>query len=363
MPSKVDVRKKDEGGCICSADWHCNSWLEGGEPVNGVNGRLQDFLKAIDFLLNYAIVHKVSRIIQLGDVYHLKKNIPQDAYNLLWQKLYDFVHDSDIENKPTLEFLAGNHDREDDRKEIVTILPYYAFAEVNTEPAIWESGRVVYVPWLYDQARVQKFLKDLPRKEYQMLLFHGELDGAHVGPTDYVLKSKMTDAIIQPKRFGQIFAGHLHRRQHLRGVWYPGSLIPKDFGELETDKGFLHVLPSGEVKVVQIPSPSFLTYAFGRPLVNERQIEKLCGLIRGNLVRIVSNEPLDPAVVRLLEDAGPRYLNLRLARVEREVPVAPQPQSESFDSLVRKYINERQVQSDLAEPYYEYGIATLRRSE
>lgn len=362
MPTKVDVRKKDEGGWICTADFHCHSWIEGGEPVGGINGRLRDFIAAVDFLLDYALVHKVSRIVQLGDVYHLKKNVPQDAYNMLWERLSDFVHDPDVETKPVLEFVAGNHDREDDRREVVTILPYRAFAEVHTEPTVWDSAGVVLVPWLYDQARVRAFLRDLPKKEYKMLLFHGELDGAYVGPTDYVLKSKMTDEVIRPKRFGTIFAGHLHRRQHLRGVWYPGSLIPKDFGELERDKGFLHVLPSGEVLVVKVPSPSFLTYALDRP-PNDSMIEKLIHEIRGNLVRVVSSEALDPAVVKILEGAGPRYLNLRLARVERGVPTAPQPQSQSFDDLVRTYVRERGVSADLAPSYYEYGIATLRKAE
>jgi DNA repair exonuclease SbcCD nuclease subunit len=348
--------KKDEGGFICSADFHCNAWLEGGESVNGVNGRIRDFLVAIDFLFGYARAHYVERIFQLGDVYHLKKNIPLDAYNLLWDKVREHAEDL------TIDFVVGNHDREDDREEVVTILPYRAFAGVYTEPHVDDQERIVYVPWLYDQSRVRAFLKDLPKKNYWMLLFHGELDGAVVGPTDYMLKSKMTEDVIQTKRFEQVFAGHLHKRQNIKGVWYPGSLIPKDFGELETDKGFLHVLPSGEVKVVQVPSPSFLVYSLGRT-PSERIIQKLVKEIPGNLVRIVTNEPLDPGILKILEAAGPRYLNLRLARVEREVPVAPQPQSKSFDDLVGKYVKERGVPEDRADSYREYGISTLRRAE
>ena len=354
--------KKNNGGFLITADHHCHAWLEGGEPVKGINGRIQDFLDATDFLFRYATVHEVEKIYHLGDVYHLKKNVPVDAYNLLWERYRDFMYQGDEGWTPELHFVAGNHDREDDRREVVTILPYQTFSTVHVEPEVDDKARIVYVPWLYDQSRVRTFLKDLPKKEYKMLLFHGEIDGAHVGPTDYILKSKMTDEVLGSKRFGAVFAGHLHRRQYLRGVWYPGSLVPKDFGELERDKGFLHVLPSGEVKVVEVPSPSFLVYQFGKPL-GDRQIEKLVKEIPGNLVRIVTSEALDPGVVKLLEAAGPRYLNLRLARVERDVPVAPQPQSKSLDDLVGKYVEERGVPEAFAPSYRDYGIETLRKAE
>ena len=107
--------KKNNGGFLITADHHCHAWLEGGEPVKGINGRIQDFLDATDFLFRYATVHEVEKIYHLGDVYHLKKNVPVDAYNLLWERYRDFMYQGDEGWTPELHFVAGNHDREDDR--------------------------------------------------------------------------------------------------------------------------------------------------------------------------------------------------------------------------------------------------------
>lgn len=335
------------GGFLVTADWHCHAWLEGGEPVNGCNARISDFIRAIDFLLNYANDHSIDRAYQLGDVFHLKKNIPLDAYNALWERLYE------TRSRLDWRFIAGNHDREDDRYSSVTTLPFKSIGRVFIEPIVDED--IIYLPWLYDQEKCRKFLKET-KGDFYMLLFHGELDGAEVGPSDYRLKSTMTTKIIQPERFEHVFAGHLHKRQS----YYPGSLLPKDFGELEDDKGFLHVTPDGRVIPVRVPSPTFKVFRLSGK-ITDKVIDGIRHAIGGNFARIFTTQPLDPAFVKILENAEPRYLNLKLAReLPGDLPRAVPEESESIPELLGTYIKEQGVPDELSQSYYEYGLGVLR---
>lgn len=343
-------RSVTKGGFLVTADWHCHCWRDGGEPVGGINGRLKDFLTAFDQLVAYAKEHEVKRIYVAGDIFHLKKNIPVQAFDQLWLHLWQ---------ARTLEwiFLAGNHDREDDRHDSVTILPFKDVGRVIVEPE-HDDHTVVYVPWLYEQERIQKFMTQLGKREYDMLVFHGEMDGALVGPTDYHIKSVVTEQSFGLKRFRQIYAGHLHKRQEINGVWYPGSLLAKDFGEIEMDKGFLHVTDAGVAPVV-LHSPKFMTY-FLRPKPPEKIIRQICSTIAGNFVRILSAEPVDPALVKQFEQAEPRMLQFKLDRATRlATDIAVPVKDRSWGELVRSYVEQKGVPENLAKAYIEYGQKIL----
>lgn len=338
-----------KGGFIVTADHHAHCWRDGGEPINGINGRLKDFLAAFDEMVAYAKEHAVTRIYVLGDIFHLKKAIPVQAFDQYWLHLWQ---------ARTLEwiFLAGNHDREDDRHDSVTILPFKDVGRVIVEPE--HDDGIVYVPWLYEQERIQTFMKQLGTKDYEMLVFHGEMDGAVVGPTDYHIKSVVTEQSFGLKRFTSIYAGHLHTRQEVKGVWYPGSLLAKDFGEIEMDKGFLHVTDAGVAPVV-LHSPKFMTY-FLRPKPPEKILKQICSAIAGNFVRILSAEPVDPAHVKQFEQADPRMLQFKLDRATRTtVDFAVPVKDKSWGELVSSYVKQKGVPEALVDEYVAYGQKIL----
>jgi len=345
-------------GFIVAADLHANDWHEGGEPVGGINGRLLDWCNAIREMIAYARELDVRGIYILGDVFHLKKNISEQVRN----QVYSYFHHARDLN---LIFLAGNHDRENDRYDSVTIWPFRAFANVVVEPEIDTVNDIVYVPWLYDQEKALKFLKD-QKKEREMLMFHGELDGAEVGPTDYMLKSRYTEKSLGVGRYAQAFAGHLHKRQLVHGVFYPGSHIAKDFGELEQDKGVLYVDPDGKVTPIMLHSPKFVVIHNAEspddPGINWDKIhwKHLEQELKGNLVRIFVPHVLDPSIVKRLESCNPRYLDIRPERVDKEQMVRLQAAgSRSFKDLVEGYVMHRKIPDDLREEYVSYGIQKL----
>ena len=353
MPEGKTTSRGSTGGFIITADWHVHTWREGGEPHLGINGRLVDILRALRELIAYAITHQVKTIYQLGDVFHLKRNIPTQAYDQLYDLLSTAARDG-------LEFvfLVGNHDRENDRRDSVTILPFAEFAHVIDEPLIDQNVGIVYLPWLYDQARIIKTLQTLPqRKEWHMLLFHGELDGASVGPSDYILKSKLKLNLIKPERFNHVFAGHLHKRQLHRGVWYPGSLVAKDFGEPELDKGFIHVTDE-QAKIVTVQYPAFRTLDFE----SEWDDKHLSNRVRGQFVKCLVTEERFEQARQLLERFEPRYLRF-VVNAERKVSLKDKERIgvQSLDQLIDAYLDDRKVSGDTRLDYKRYALDVLNR--
>ena len=346
------MTKNLEGGFIISADWHVHCWVDGGEPVNGINGRLKDFLFAFQDMIGYAKEHEVEKIYVLGDIFHLKKAIPVQAFDQLWLYVW---HARTI----GWEFLAGNHDREDDRYDSVTIIPFKQFGDVWTDPYVDKKNSTVLVPWLYDQAKVIKFMKDLGKKEFDLLLFHGEMEGALIGPSDYAMKSKVNEKTFGLNRFDRKFAGHLHKQQLIGGVHYPGSLIAKDFGEIETDKGFLHVVGK-TVKSIPVRYPKFITYQLND--WKESDLDRMIAGVKGNFVRVISEQAVDPSVVKRFENANPRILRFKLERSVHETSVAkPEAVGEkSWDGMVESYCEQKGTPPELMNEYVNYGLKTLR---
>lgn len=344
-------KSKLEGGFIITADWHVHCWRDGGEPVSGINGRLKDFLFAFQDMMGYAREHKIKKVFVLGDVFHLKKNIPVQAYDQLFMYLWAV---RDVE----WEFLAGNHDREDDRYDSVTILPFKQIGSVWTQPEVDKKNSMVIVPWEYDQTRVVKFMKGLGKKEFDLLLFHGEMEGALMGPTDYAMKSKVTEKSFGLERFGQKYAGHIHKQQRIKGVWYPGSLIAKDFGEIESDKGFLHVVGDA-VHRVSVRYPKFVTITQSPQPDEFPRIAK--EMITGNFVQVITEQPVDPSIVKKLEQANPRTLRFKLGREQRETQSKPAPMTDqSWDGMVTSYVERKGTPPELMDEYVDYGLKVLR---
>lgn len=342
------------GGEIIIADLHAHCWRDGGQPVAGVNRRLDDLLLALREVFQYANEHKVKRITCLGDVHHLKKNVPEQARNRMWAEFksalttfgFDFI------------FIPGNHDREDDRWDSVTIQSFNKLGAVYSDIYADKSNKRLYVPWLYDHERVLKYFQTL-KGDWETLYFHGEIDGAFVGPSDYQLKSTVSAKQLQLKRFDRAFAGHLHRRQDASGVWYPGSLIAINHGEPETDKGFLHVQPNGKVVSVSVSYPRFMTLP-APEMPTAKWAKDVAAVLNGNIMKILTSKALDPALIKILEDGNPRSLQIRLERAST-LPGESQNKggTRSLGSLVEAYVKARGIPEPEQARYVTYGLEKL----
>ena len=244
---------------IFASDLHAHTWRPyASVDSKGRNTRLMDLIDVVGQIVDMAVERKVSDVFVGGDVFHVKRHVPVQAAVLMYEA---FANGKD--RGVTWHIIPGNHDTVvGDTGAETTPLILQDVARVYQGPQVDKSRRFVFVPW-GDQEKVKLFLKDL-RGEWDLLLYHGETDGAYVGPTDYPLplSSRISLKDLRPEIFRLVMMGHLHRRQRVGGsksnAWYIGNPLPKDAGEREVDKGVIFV-DGDEMKILQTRHPTFVS--------------------------------------------------------------------------------------------------------
>lgn len=238
------------------ADLHAHTWKQYARVgAGGVNTRLKDLESVLTQTWAHAVDRRIKDVYVAGDLFHVKRHVPVQAETVLYDSFAD-ARDMGL----NVHLISGNHDQVEDDGLANTPKIFRDVAEVYAEPGLDKKNRIAYVPWQFDQDRVRKFLKDV-KGDWQLLLYHGEVKGAFVGPTDYpiALKSQVTREDLQPKRFEWTVMGHLHRRQMVgEHMYYAGNPLPKDRGEPELDKGAL-VIDGDKVETFVTTHPRFVT--------------------------------------------------------------------------------------------------------
>jgi len=252
-------------------------------PETGLPTRLEDFLKALDQLVDYAIDNKIDLVLFCGDAY--KSREPTQTQQREFARRINRLSTSGI---PTF-LLIGNHDLPNaigkatttEIFETLTVKNVY----VSNRPGVYRiptaSGdiQVVSLPWLRRSALLTKEdTKNLTFEQINQRLQEamtsviaskaGELDpdlpavlAAHVWVTGATVGSEssmtigqehalMVSNVIHPA-FDYIALGHIHKHQVLNEeppVVYAGSLERLDFGEADDEKGFylVEIEPDGE---------------------------------------------------------------------------------------------------------------------
>ncbi len=242
---------------------------------SGLPSRMEDFLKSLDGLVDFAIKNDVDAVIFSGDLY--KKQNPSMTQQREFAKRVKKL----TENGIPLNLLMGNHDLSNNTKSASSgdIFKTLAIPNVyvTTKPECitipTKSGplQVVGIPWIQranvmtrkdnknlsieelnsEISRiVSKLAADLAEKVDTSIpcVFNGHLWAA--GSSTGTEENKLTlgsDPVIQISnialpQFDYVALGHIHRMQILRKadppVIYSGSLDSIDFGDADQDKGF-----------------------------------------------------------------------------------------------------------------------------
>jgi DNA repair exonuclease SbcCD nuclease subunit len=293
------------------ADLHAHTWKQFARTdAKGVNSRLSDLVTALGQVWHEARRRKVTDVYIAGDLVHVKRHVPVQAV----VALYDALAEAKSHGLK-VHLVPGNHDQVEDDPSAVTPLLFRDVADVHVEPD--DSSNVVYCPWMFDQEKAKRFLKGV-KGERELLIYHGEVSGAFVGPTDYpfALKSQVALADLKPQQYGWVMMGHLHRRQHLGRcrVYYIGNPISKDRGEPEGDKGAMFV-QGDELSVFQTTYPKFVTLDLNKDM----SVEEL-SRGRGNfLTLIVPSDVSKGGLDKIVEQMQPREVEIVRAPRQRDV--------------------------------------------
>lgn len=262
----------------------------------GLSTRLMDFLRAFDFVVDYALDDQVDLVLFTGDAF--KNRDPTPTHQREFARRIRRLSQAGI---PTV-LLAGNHDLPNTTTRANSI-EIYATLEVENvwvahKPAVHEISttagpiQVVAVPWVtrsriladestrgmstdeLNRALREKVIMLLDRLAERVnpelpaiLAGHLTVEGAVWGSERSVLLGSdvtVPKSVLANPIYDYVALGHVHRHQSLHEsppIVYAGSIERIDFGEAKEQKGFV---------LVEI-GPAETTWAFiqtpTRPLV------------------------------------------------------------------------------------------------
>ncbi len=246
-------------------------------PETGLSTRLDDFLKALDQVVDYALEDKIDLVLFCGDAY--KSRDPSQTQQREFAKRINRLSTSGI----PIFLLIGNHDLPNAIGRATTTEIFDTLAvknvhvanrpEVHRIPTNSGTIQIASLPWLrrstllaqlsqqeetenlnFDQLnqRLQQVLTNiitvnsqkLDPKLPSILAAHIWVSGAQIG-SESALTIGQEHALLLSNvanpAFDYIALGHIHKHQVLSNkppVVYAGSLGRLDFSEEQDDKGF-----------------------------------------------------------------------------------------------------------------------------
>ena len=259
------------------ADAHIDSYTGGRlDPENGLPCHTNDFLKALDEIVNLAVSEKVQLVLFAGDAY--RSSVPVPTFQREWQRRMVRLSEAKI----TVLMIPGNHDISNSQykasalQELDTLpVPYLHYAAKGVHLYTPEEldgvpVQVLAVPWLpvsLKSARDKENKKTPEERAAELetdivgrvhlnigkadpnlpliLLTHYSVQGskypsgqtAELGRDVTLSRSLVCDPV-----FSYTALGHIHLFQDLNEgqqppVVYPGSIERVDYGEAKEKKG------------------------------------------------------------------------------------------------------------------------------
>ncbi len=342
-----------------TSDWHVGRRIRGRD-------RSDEHRAVLAELVEIASENEVDLTLMAGDVFDRSSPTPA-AEEIVWRALLDLA-----EVAPVL-VVAGNHDSP---RRLDAVAPVAAAGRITIAgaPRSPTAGGVVELPDLGVKAALLPFVSqrgivgaeeimnldpDQHAGEYQdrlrrvierltddmspdtvnLLLGHLTVYGAKAGggEREAHIFGYAVPASVFPGHLSYVALGHLHRLQripHAGAVWYSGSPLQLDFGEVDDEKGALVVEaePGLPARVTQVP------HTAGRRLVT----------LRGTLDQVLAraDEVTDAWVKVVLEEKG----RVGLAdEVRRTIPgavavsILPSEAKESDGVERRRSLDPRQA--------------------
>jgi DNA repair exonuclease SbcCD nuclease subunit len=319
--------------------------------------RLDDCIKALDWVFESAEENNIKDIVFLGDLFHDRQKIDV----LTYQKTFEVFEKYLLKNKFKLYLLLGNHDLWHNQKwDVSSVNPLRNLPGVSVinEPCvrfISEDYLFGFLPYTHDPIsdlkKIEKQWKsECKEKEInppKMLGGHIAVDGAlwnvKYGTTAEVAIEHDGDMVkVGPNIFSKwdrVFLGHYHAEQKLaENIEYVGSPLQLSFGEAFQNKHIIiYDIENNQCKYLKNDfSPKHY-------IINEDEIDEY--ELEGNFIRLevsdISSSSMADVRKNLVENKKVATMEIKQSH-KKEEHVVTDAKSILFkeDEMLERYVKQ-----------------------
>ena len=244
------------------SDLHAHPYNNGTLLEHGTNSRVQDAVNVIGRVYSYAIEHELDYVFFGGDLFDRRKSIDVDTYNKIHQEIQYWS-----ERVSTI-MIPGNHDQANKSGTIHSLERFQSKDCLVIGVPTWHDlggGVWLFAVPYYDDGEViahhiEEGLKDKPEGERYLLLIHYGIEGARIGPSDYVLPCELKLPMLNLDEWDTVFSGHYHIGQQLGSKFhYIGSAMQHRWDDVGFEKSFVvYDTSDGSLERVPTEAPQFL---------------------------------------------------------------------------------------------------------
>jgi exonuclease SbcD len=364
-----------------TSDWHVGRKMRGRD-------RSEEHRAVLDEIVGVATDNQVDLTIVAGDVFDSGSPVAASE-EIVWSTLLGLAEVSPV------VVVAGNHDsphrldavapllamgritalgspRGPDRGGLVRIgevnvalLPFLSQRTIVKAEHIMGSDPDQNAGLYEERLRrvVARLTEDMAVETVNILVGHLTVVGAQTGggERDAHIFGYAVPAGVFPGHLSYVALGHLHRQQrmpHPGAVWYSGSPIQLDFGEVDDRKGVLVVeaVPGRPSQVTEVPLTS------GRRLVTVRgsleQVLERASELRDAFVKVVLTEQARVGLADEVRAAIPDAVDVVLDSPGRREPKETEPRQRLEPLLAfHRYLQSEGVSDPDVEALYAELLA------
>jgi DNA repair exonuclease SbcCD nuclease subunit len=199
------------------------NWLVVGDP----HGRAQD-IDDLKYLLNFivetSVDEKCDGVIILGDLFHNFSILHVDVVTA-WSSFCSSI------DCPMI-LLSGNHDfcNQDGGHSAIESLSWAASCVFSRLAPVKDRG-AYFMPFHRDVAEFERQCRSIPAGK--VLFCHQSFNGAKFDNGFYDPHGADPDCV---KHLSSVVSGHVHTRQQVSNIWYPGSPRHMSFSDAGQEK-------------------------------------------------------------------------------------------------------------------------------
>ena len=193
--------------------------------------------------------HNIERVIHLGDIFDVRKNI--DYWSLDWARrvFFDPLRERGIH----LDLIVGNHDSyyKDSLKLNSPRMNLREYNNINIIDEPQTIGNICFVPWICPD-NAEETLQEVTKSDGRWCMGHLELTGF------YANKDYKCDHGTDPdyfSKFEKVFSGHFHKKSTKGNITYLGNPYQLYWNDEGEQRGF-HVFDTDTGELDFIPNPN-----------------------------------------------------------------------------------------------------------